>query len=79
MSNNYNKELLVYVNKLNEIYGDTYNYDKVNLDSNDVILTCKIHGDFISDKEYHLLGNGCPECLREKQKRRLYKYYKIRN
>ena len=47
-----------------KIHSDSYNYDKVNyIDcKTQVIITCKIHGDFKQIPKNHLNGNGCSEC-----------------
>jgi len=44
------------------------NYDKVELDvlSDTVTITCKIHGDFPQKASDHLKPSGCPKCSREK-------------
>ena len=48
------------------IYGDKYNYSKVNYISNSkkVCIICSIHGEFWQRPSTHLLGNGCWKCGR---------------
>jgi hypothetical protein len=58
------KVFLTLPDKIAEVHGDTYNYDKVMYMSTNskVIITCKIHGDFAQTMHSHLNGNGCPTC-----------------
>lgn len=46
------------------IYGDRYNYDKVNYinGKQKVVIGCSIHGDFEIFAREHLDGKGCPIC-----------------
>ncbi len=46
-----------------EIHGDTYKYDKVEYINSrtDVIITCKIHGDFLQRPDGHY-KSGCNKC-----------------
>jgi len=46
------------------VHGDKYSYDKSKYVNNrsTIIITCKEHGDFNQKPNYHLLGNGCPDC-----------------
>lgn len=50
-----------------EIHGDKYGYDKTNYVSNKnpVIITCRIHGDFLQKPLDHLAGCGCQKCGKE--------------
>jgi hypothetical protein len=62
-------------NMFKEVHGDKYIYDKVNYvkTKNEVIITCKIHGDFPQAPHCHISGKqGCPHCANEL-------YYKIYN
>lgn len=45
-------------------HGTRYLYDKtVYLDSHtEVLITCKIHGDFFQRPRHHLSGSGCSQC-----------------
>ena len=56
-----------FLERSNEVHGDTYNYGKVvykNIQSK-VTITCPIHGDFEQIAANHLKGCGCPICARE--------------
>lgn len=48
------------------VHGDRYSYDKsiYNGYGNNLIITCKIHGDFEQSVSNHLSGAGCPKCNR---------------
>lgn len=60
-----NKESFIYKCRL--VHGDRFNYDKVEYINTNikVIITCKIHGDFIQQADSHKQGNGCPYCYNE--------------
>jgi len=53
-----------------EIHGDTYCYDKTiyKYNKEDVIITCRMHGDFEQSPRSHLVSNGCPKCAINAQK-----------
>lgn len=53
-----------FIDRAKSIHGDTYDYSKVEYSSNKrkVIITCKIHGDFLQKPNSHLQGKGCPSC-----------------
>lgn len=59
-----------FVEKSNIVHKNVYTYGNTVYDGNDkpVIITCKKHGDFKQIAGYHLDGNGCQECGREKQR-----------
>jgi hypothetical protein len=46
------------------IHGDKYNYSEVDYtgSKNNVMIICKIHGEFQQCPTNHLNGSGCPEC-----------------
>lgn len=46
------------------IHGDRFEYGLTRYESTElgVIITCKIHGNFIQSPHMHLLGNGCQKC-----------------
>lgn len=48
-----------------ELSQDRYGYDKVSFKklSDQVIITCIEHGDFIQRASSHLAGNGCKKCF----------------
>lgn len=53
-----------------EIHGSTYKYSKALYGSDNeekVIVTCKIHGDFLVSPANHIhKASGCPHCARER-------------
>jgi len=53
-----------FVSEVIRRYGDRYDYLKT--DYHDcklkVIITCRVHGDFMQSPSNHLAGNGCPIC-----------------
>ena len=53
-----------FIAEAKEIYGDRYDYSKVNYKNRDnrVIVTCPVHGDFQVYAREHLDGKGCPKC-----------------
>jgi len=52
-----------------KIHGDKYIYNKVEYKTNrtKVIITCKIHGDFLQLPHNHLFGKGCQSCGKNKK------------
>lgn len=46
------------------VHGNKYDYSKVNYINNhtDIIIICKIHGDFKQLPNNHIHNNGCPLC-----------------
>jgi very-short-patch-repair endonuclease len=64
-----------FIEKAREIHEDNYDYLKVHYIDNrrNVIIICKIHGDFEQTPNNHLNGNGCPLCV-NKTEAKLYKY-----
>lgn len=60
-----NKE---FIDKANIIHDNEYDYSKTNYTSthNNVIITCKKHGDFLQSPANHLRGQGCPACSKSK-------------
>ena len=54
-----------FIDKSKKIHGNKYNYDKCDYTKmdNKVLLTCNIHGDFLTWPRGHIQQNvGCPEC-----------------
>lgn len=56
-----------FIKKSIDIHGDTYSYEKVfyTKGHDKVIITCKIHGDFMQSPSNHThktRPQGCPEC-----------------
>jgi hypothetical protein len=60
----FRKTLEEFINKANNIHNNIYDYSKVNYikNSSNIIIICKIHGEFIQSPHNHLVGNGCPKC-----------------
>lgn len=65
-------DLETYINKVNEVHDNFYNYDKtIYLTLNHkIIINCPIHGDFMQLANQHIKGHTCPKCALEKQKLR---------
>lgn len=58
-----------YIKDLKELYGDIYDYSKVNFTGHKskVTVTCKKHGDFTKPANYLFIQKqGCPTCSDEK-------------
>jgi hypothetical protein len=57
-----------FIQKAKEVHGDTYDYSKTVYENNlkEVIIICKIHGEFLQLPKTHKRGNGCITCGREK-------------
>jgi very-short-patch-repair endonuclease len=57
-------DTLQFIEKAKEIHGDTYDYSKVNYISSqsNVIIICKIHGNFLQCPVNHLQRRGCQKC-----------------
>ena len=53
-----------FIHRANNIHQNKYDYDKVQYVSclNNVVITCKIHGDFEQKPTQHLQGSGCRQC-----------------
>lgn len=54
-----------FIQEVNLIHNNLYGYIKtiyVNVKKN-IIITCKIHGDFEQVADKHLHGHGCPSCI----------------
>lgn len=53
-----------FVQKAREKHGNEYDYSKTVYKKNKekVVITCKIHGDFLQDPNSHLQGCGCSKC-----------------
>ena len=62
-----------FITEAKEIYGDRYDYSKVNYKNREhrVTIVCPVHGDFQVYAREHLDGKGCPKC--EKGERFLLK------
>ena len=53
-----------FIKKAKQIYGDEYDYSKVNYVNCDtkVIVICKKHGEFETRPDHFYNGHGCPKC-----------------
>ena len=53
-----------FIEQSTKLHGDTYDYSKVDYINCKlpVIITCKIHGDFLQRPEVHYIGGGCSKC-----------------
>ena len=58
-----------FIEEAKQVHGDKYDYSKIIEDNitienkkTKVPIICKIHGIFWQSVEYHLRGQGCPEC-----------------
>ena len=57
-----------FITKSKAIHGDNYDYSKViyTKSKQDVIISCKTHGDFNQCPSNHLIGRGCYKCGRKR-------------
>ena len=53
-----------FINKSNSYHNYLYDYSKsiYTKDKNNLIITCKTHGDFKQTPNNHYMGKGCPDC-----------------
>lgn len=53
-----------FIDRSKEIHGDLYDYSKTNYVycKTDVVITCKVHGDYLQKPYLHLFGGGCHKC-----------------
>ena len=58
-----------FIAEAKEIYGDRYDYSKVEYKNRDhrVTIVCPVHGDFQVYAREHLDGKGCPKCEKGKK------------
>lgn len=56
-----------FIKKSNKVHDNLYTYKKSDVkgNKNNVIITCKEHGDFKQTPNSHLKGRGCRECYLE--------------
>ena len=54
----------LFIEKSKLIHGDKYDYFKVDYRKSkvNVIITCKVHGDFLQTPNTHLRGANCNKC-----------------
>lgn len=62
-----------FIKKAKKLYGDTYDYSKVNYANSQtkVCIICPKHGEFYTTPNIHLDGHICPECANEKRKEKI--------
>ena len=72
----YTKSNKQYIEDCRKIHGETYLYDKTEYVNcrNDVIVTCRKHGDFNIPSKNHLYGIGCPICKSSKGEKNISLY-----
>lgn len=63
---NRNQTTEIFIKKCKERFGELYTYDKTKYvnDRTNVIITCKIHGDFKVRPNRFLNSKGCPKCAK---------------
>lgn len=56
-----------FISKACDVHKLKFGYDKVDYKESKkpVIITCKIHGDFLQRPNSHLNGHGCPQCAKD--------------
>lgn len=60
----------IFIDEANKKHQYFYDYDNVLYVNNkvDVIITCKLHGNFTQSPSNHLKGHGCKKCVKGKRK-----------
>lgn len=63
-----NKNTEDWIAEAKQKHGNKYNYSKVIYEKSNlkVCISCNEHGEFWQVAQYHLSGNGCPECKQSK-------------
>ena len=58
------KTITDFINEATQLHGDKYDYSKVKYinSQTNVIIMCKIHGEFEQRAFNHLIGQGCGKC-----------------
>ena len=53
-----------FIKEAKEIHNDKYEYNEVDYKSSttNVIITCKVHGNFKQTPDSHIQGSGCSKC-----------------
>jgi Protein of unknown function (DUF723) len=53
-----------FIKKAKHVHGNRYDYNRVDYcgEENEIIITCKTHGEFLQTPHNHLAGKGCSEC-----------------
>lgn len=67
-----------FVERATLVHGYKYDYSKTVFRgvNNQVLITCKTHGDFYQNGSTHLKGSGCPLCAMENRKMTTEEYVK---
>src|SRR3989304_259165 len=54
----------IFVIKAKLIHGDKYDYSKVDYQNkfSEILIICKLHGEFKQEARFHLEGRGCQKC-----------------
>ena len=57
-----------FIARAKAVHGDKYDYSKTGYQDmrSKVLIVCPVHGEFWQRAQSHLLGNGCPECKRQR-------------
>lgn len=78
-SNNQRKTLEKFISEANEIHNFKYDYSKVKYENSktNVIIICKIHGDFQQLPLHHLRGSCCPICAINNYSKLCIKWLKL--
>lgn len=59
------KTLEEFIEQVKQVHGDRYLLNKITEYKNNrtqIIVTCRVHGDFVTRPDYLVAGNGCPKC-----------------
>jgi hypothetical protein len=66
----YKKTTEEYILEAKEVWGDKYDYSKINYinTKDEVEIVCKKHGSFLKQPAELIKGNSCPQCKLEKSK-----------
>ena len=62
-----------FIEKCKAVHGNRYDYSRTEYRDmrTKVLIACPRHGEFWQRAQSHILGNGCPECKREKHIERI--------
>lgn len=69
-----------FINRCKLIHNNFYDYSKTKYikSSNDITITCPLHGDFIQNARSHALGHRCRMCAKTSSKTELDLYEKLK-
>ena len=64
------------IQEFKDVHGGKYGYDKVEYtkNTNNVTITCHLHGDFEQTPKAHKRGRGCPRCAEDVRSIKLRSY-----